>query len=339
MGIPNMAIHLLSDIFQCLFCHRPRYWRVSAVAFSCATNTFRMRHKVVVNIPSRGLYGKEMREVFIVAPGHKLLGCDGSGLELRMLAHFMNNALYTATVLDGDIHTFNQEMAGLSTRDMAKKFVYMFLYGSGIPNLARQIGMTEHAMSECVINFKSNLPDLDNLIDRVQDAASNFGYLVSIDGRWGRVRVKNSKLALNTALNVLLQMTGSLMMKWAHCKAEDLCVEGGIIKEVAEFPIVAHVHDEGQMEVKGSEVESYQYDIDAADWKEEEKRQHLDEEGRMWSAPTKLKEIDNKLTIVRYYHPIGDNYCKALEWAGEEFNLRCATAGEYKIGDNWHDCH
>ena len=99
------------------------HWRVPAEAFSCATNTFRMRHKVVVNIPSRGLYGKEMRRCFIVGPGKKLLGCDGAGLELRMLAHFMNNDEYIHTVLHGDIHTYNQGMAGLSTRDMAKKFI------------------------------------------------------------------------------------------------------------------------------------------------------------------------------------------------------------------------
>jgi len=44
------------------------HWRVPAEAFSCATNTFRMRHKVVVNIPSRGLYGKAMRRCFIAGP-------------------------------------------------------------------------------------------------------------------------------------------------------------------------------------------------------------------------------------------------------------------------------
>ena len=58
------------------------HWRVPAKAFHCATNTFRLRHKIVVNIPSRGLYGKEMRMIFIAGPGKKVLGCDGSGLSL-----------------------------------------------------------------------------------------------------------------------------------------------------------------------------------------------------------------------------------------------------------------
>lgn len=96
-------------------------WRVPAVAISIGTNTFRMRHRNVVNIPSRGLY--PLRDLFIAGEGKQVLGCDGSGLELRMLAHFMRDVEYIKVVLEGDIHSFNQEMAGLPTRDMAKTFI------------------------------------------------------------------------------------------------------------------------------------------------------------------------------------------------------------------------
>jgi hypothetical protein len=97
-------------------------WRVPAEAFSLGTNTFRMRHKFVVNIPSRGLH--PLRHLFIASKGKLILGCDGAGLELRMLAHFMNDLEYTNTVLNGDIHTYNQTLAGLPMRDMAKTFIY-----------------------------------------------------------------------------------------------------------------------------------------------------------------------------------------------------------------------
>lgn len=315
------------------------HWRVPAVAFACATNTFRMRHKVVVNIPSRGLYGKEMRRIFIAGPGKMLLGCDGAGLELRMLAHFMADSLYTDIILNGDIHTFNQEMAGLPTRDMAKKFIYMFLYGSGIPNLARQIGMSEHEMGKCVAKFKKSLPSLDNLIDRVQDSGNQFGYLLSVDGRWGRIRAKNGKLALNTALNVLLQMTGSLVMKWAHVFAESMAVQKGFIEDEADFPMVAHQHDEAQMEVDTKDVKIIQYEIEASEWEKEEKRQHKDSEGRIWSAPIKVLDTKDKIQCIRHYHPLGNIYCKSLKLAGEKLNLRIETAGEYKIGESWQETH
>lgn len=95
-------------------------WRVPAAGFTIGTNTFRFRHRFVVNIPARGLF--PLRHLFIASKGKKLLGCDGAGLELRMLSHFMNDPEYQAIVLDGDIHSHNQKKAGLPTRDMAKTF-------------------------------------------------------------------------------------------------------------------------------------------------------------------------------------------------------------------------
>ena len=316
------------------------HWRVPAVAFHAATNTFRMRHRIVVNIPSRGLYGKEMRRIFIAGPGKKLLGCDGAGLELRMLAHFMNSKEYTDIVLNGDIHTHNMKMAGLPVRDMAKTFIYAFLYGSGIPNLARQLGLDINDMAKAVAKFKRDLPQLAKLLERVEAAGKKFGYLLSVDGRWGRIRSRSGQLALHTALNVLLQMTGSLVMKYAHIRAEDECLAAGIIDDIRDFPIVAHVHDEGQMEVDADQVEVFSYHIHSSEWEVEEKREHLDEQGRMWSAPEIVAKENDELWIVeRQYHPIGEQYCKGLTWAGEFLGLRCPTAGEYKIADSWEGTH
>lgn len=315
------------------------HWRVPAIAIPIGTNTFRCRHKVVVNIPSRGLYGKEMRRCFIAGPGKMILGCDGAGLELRMLAHFMDDPEYTDVILNGDVHSCNQEKAGLSTRNLAKTFIYAFLYGSGIPNLARQLGLPEYQMEEAVARFKKELPHLTELLQRVERAGKKFGYLLSIDGRRGRIRYKGNTLSLHTALNVLLQMTGSLIMKWSHMHAEDEAVALGIISCIEEFPIIAHMHDEGQMEIEESEVESEIYDVPESAWKDEEKREHIDAKGRMWSAPSKLSSEGEVLKVIRYYHPLGEVYCKSITWAGEHFGLRCPTAGEYKIGKSWLDTH
>lgn len=323
------------------------HWRVSAGAFSIGTNTYRMRHKVVVNIPTRGLYGHEMRKCFIAGPGKLMIGADGSGLELRMLAHFMDDAEYTKTLLEADIHTYNQEKASLpgnstmSPRDMAKKFIYMWLYGSGVPNLARTIGLPPHVMEACVDAFLASLPKLDALITNVKAAAKKFGYLLAVDSRRGRIRSKGKVIAEHTALNVLLQMTGSLVMKWAHVFAEDLLVEEGHLSAIEDFPIVVHQHDEFQGEVDESEVEYIQYRIPMDGWKAEEKRQHVDEAGRIWSAPANLKEhaTETELLISRAYHPVGDAYCRSLVKAGEFLKLNCPTAGEYKIGASWGDTH
>jgi hypothetical protein len=318
------------------------HWRVPAKAFHAATNTFRMRHKVVVNIPSRGLYGKEMRRIFIAGPGKMILGCDGAGLELRMLAHFMNDPDYQEIILNGDIHTHNQQLAGLSKRDYAKTFIYAFLYGSGIPNLARQLGLTFAIVEKAVSRFKRELPKLTSLLERVEAAGKRFGYMLAVDGRWGRIRSKGGDLLLHTALNVLLQMTGSLVMKWGECFAEDEAVSNGVIDSIDDFPIIAHVHDEAQMEIPKADVEEMEYVISGGKegWKREEKRTYIDTKGRMWSAPVCLSDLsEDCLTIRRRYHPLGEIYCKSITKAGEFLKLRCPTAGEYMLGDSWEETH
>jgi DNA polymerase-1 len=77
-----------------------------------------------------GGYGYECRACFGPRPGWWQVGADASGLELRMLAHYMaryDDGEYIKVLLEGDIHEFNRVAAGLPTRDNAKTFIYAFL--------------------------------------------------------------------------------------------------------------------------------------------------------------------------------------------------------------------
>lgn len=69
-----------------------------------------------------GAWGADCRNLFTVPDGYTLVGSDASGLELRCLAHYMNDDKYTDLILNGDIHTYNQKMAGLAERGQAKTF-------------------------------------------------------------------------------------------------------------------------------------------------------------------------------------------------------------------------
>jgi hypothetical protein len=180
------------------------------------------------------------------------------------------------------------------------------------------------------------------LLERVERAGKKFGYMLAVDGRWGRIRSKGGDLLLHTALNVLLQMTGSLVMKWGECFAEDEAVSNGVIDSIDDFPIIAHVHDEAQMEIPKADVEEMEYVISGGKegWKREEKRTYIDTKGRMWSAPVCLSDLsEDCLTIRRRYHPLGEIYCKSITKAGEFLKLRCPTAGEYMLGDSWEETH
>lgn len=97
--------------------------KIPSEANTLGAVTGRYTHRKIVNLPAvRSIYGMEIRSLFGVPEGRVQVGCDLSGIEARMLAHYMNDPEYTNEILNGDIHTKNQEAAGLPTRDAAKTF-------------------------------------------------------------------------------------------------------------------------------------------------------------------------------------------------------------------------
>ena len=197
--------------------------RISAQCNTCATNTFRGAHKVVANIPRvKSIFGKEMRSLFCVDEGRVFVGADVAGLELRMLAHHMNDPEYIQQILTGDIHNFNMEKAGLPDRDCAKVFIYGFLYGAGDAKIGSIIGGSSKRGKELKATFLESIPSLSRLIDNVKKFAGNHGWLPAIDGRKIYIREWEGKILVHTALNALLQANGSIVTKRAMviCDAE-----------------------------------------------------------------------------------------------------------------------
>jgi len=78
-----------------------------------------------------GGFGWESRSCWTVPEGKCLVGADASGIQLRALAHYMNDPAYTKALLEEDIHIVNQKAAGLPTRPIAKTFIYAWLLGGG----------------------------------------------------------------------------------------------------------------------------------------------------------------------------------------------------------------
>jgi len=121
--------------------------RLSQGVITIGTPTYRFRHKTVVNVPkavSWVVFGKQMRSLFTVPKGKMLVGHDASGLELRMLAHYLGDPAYTKIVTEGDPHEYHRELLGLETRDAAKEFIYKFNYGAG----GLLIGMSVYSEEE-----------------------------------------------------------------------------------------------------------------------------------------------------------------------------------------------
>ncbi len=213
---------------------------------TCNTNstvTARASHANpnLAQIPSVSVpYGKECRSLFTVPKGYKLVGIDVSGLEVRMLAHYMaryDDGKYADVVLNGDIHTETQKLAGLDSRDLAKRFYYCFLYGGGVKKIAQVTGKTVHEASKVKKRFLNNLPALNTLITNVQQAAAR-GYLIGLDKR--NVKVRSPHAALNT----LLQSGGAIICKQWLVEFNKVAIEYDDVQQVV------WVHDEIQVECR-----------------------------------------------------------------------------------------
>ena len=213
--------------------------RVRGYINSNGTITGRMTHNSpnMAQVPSLSSeYGKECRSCWTVPEGYKLVGIDASGLELRMLAHYMDNQEYTNEIINGDVHTANQKLAGLESRNQAKTFIYALLYGAGDPKLGSVAGGGMDVGAKLRKSFFDNLPSFKALKDKVS-RASKKGYIKGIDGRKLIVRSEHS------ALNTLLQSAGAIVMKKA------LIIFSDKIKHL-DASVVANVHDEWQVEAE-----------------------------------------------------------------------------------------
>jgi len=202
--------------------------------------TGRMTHHSpnLAQVPSVSApYGKECRSFWRVPEGHKLVGCDASGLELRMLAHYMRDERYTNEILSGDIHTANMKAAGLTDRNQAKTFIYAFLYGAGAAKIGQIVGGGYREGQQLIDSFLRNTPALAKLREKVAKHAT-AGTLPALDGR--RLRVRSEHAALNT----LLQGAGAIVMKQALVLLADRLSTYDI-----PHKLVANVHDEFQIEV------------------------------------------------------------------------------------------
>ena len=218
--------------------------RHSIVSNGTVTGRASHRYPNLAQIPATRLpWGKQCRELFTVDPGYSLVGTDLSGLELRVLAGFLDDGgAYGKEILSGDIHTANQKAAGLETRDQAKTFIYSLIFGGGDKLVGAVAGGGARKGKELKHNFMQAVPAFAKLRKDL-DRAAKRGYIRGMDGRHIKVRSAHS------AMSSLIQGAGALL-----CKKWLLLVDQEIKAKGIDAKIIAWVHDELQISVKkGSE--------------------------------------------------------------------------------------
>lgn len=196
-----------------------------------------------------GAYGYECRSLWTVEAGNVLLGCDASGIQLRILAHYLNNEEFTKSVLSpkpNDIHTKNANILGCD-RDTAKTFIYSWLLGAGVAMTAQILGCSEKEAIEARERFVQLTPGLGEFLKRKTIYASR-GWYKGLDGR--KVYIPSDHLALTAFLqngeHVIMALSDIYWNMWAK--------QRGIW-----FKQVNYVHDEWEVETKPEHAEEMIY--------------------------------------------------------------------------------
>lgn len=280
--------------------------RIYASVNTNGTPTGRCTHSRpnITQVPKVGsAFGAECRSLFLASTSKfALVGVDLAGIELRCLAHYMaryDGGEYAKAVVEGreefgtDVHSVNAKALGLEPkqiyivdgkrttgRNLAKTFIYAFLYGAGDEKLGSILGVTEEEMTgfrqtkakEWVRirdrflkagrdgndvygiartikggiirdRFMKTLPALGKLVEAVKKKAKAQGYLIGLDGR--RIHVRSS----HSALNSLLQCAGAVIAKQATVFAyQNISTRG--YKWGSDWALVIHAHDELQNECR-----------------------------------------------------------------------------------------
>lgn len=225
--------------------------RIHGQVIGLGASTHRMAHRNpnTANIPSilnkmgkTAPYGKECRECWTVEDkdNRRLLGVDASGIQLRILAHYMDDAEYTKAVVYGrkedatDIHSVNQKAGGFETRDIAKRFIYSFLLGAGDRKIELVTGKNSGRATRQ--QFLAALPALKRVYD-MADNAYERGFMEGLDGRKVQIPSRHKSLAM------YLQAGEAVIIKKAYVLSYLEIQKRGL-----DAKFVACVHDEYQLD-------------------------------------------------------------------------------------------
>lgn len=256
-------------------------WRIHGSVNPNGAVTGRATHSYpnVAQVPAnRSPYGKLCRELFTVPQGWYEAGIDASGLELRCLGHFLSpydNGAYVNEILSGDIHTHNQKMAGLATRDQAKTMIYCMMYGGGDAKLGEVIGGDARAGKALKEKFFKAIPAYKDLVEDISHSLVSSSEWVggTHKVKWRKryhpdspqLEITHCVLGLDkrviyvrsehSALNTLLQSAGALVCKKWVCLVEENMRKAGYKHGWdGDFAMVAWIHDECQIACRTKEI-------------------------------------------------------------------------------------
>ena len=246
----------------------PRTGRVhtSFMQTVAATGRLSSNNPNLQNIPIRTDRGKEIRKAFIARNDKfTLLSADYSQIELRIIAHFSEDAsMIVAFKNKIDIHTataskvYGVDIADVSgtMRRNAKMVNFGIIYGISAFGLSQRLNIPRKEAAEIIDNYFLQYPTIKTYMDESINRAREFGYVETLLGRRRYLRDINSAnatvrgFAERNAINAPIQGSAADLIKVAM-----IDIDAAFTKENFRTKMTLQVHDELVFDVPDDELE------------------------------------------------------------------------------------
>jgi DNA polymerase-1 len=214
------------------------------------------------NIPIRTEDGRRIRRAFVAPPGRKILACDYSQIELRIMAHLSEDpGLVRAFEQGVDVHrataaeVFSRSLEEVTSneRRAAKAINFGLMYGMSAFGLARNLGIDRGQAQDYVALYFSRYPGVRDFMERMRQQARDQGYVETLFGRrlyLNDINARNQGLragAERAAINAPMQGTAADIIKRAMVKVDDWLQDHG-----DQAKMILQVHDELVFETESS---------------------------------------------------------------------------------------
>lgn len=226
-----------------------------------ATGRLSSRDPNLQNIPVRSALGRSVREAFVAKEGYKLVSIDYSQIELRLLAHFSQDAALLDAFNKGvDIHLatavklFGEEEA-LAKRNYAKSVNFGLLYGMGPKKLSDEIGITTSEAKEIISNYFASFPTVKNFLVEIQERVKIDGYVETILKRRRLFDYESANAMMKASfmresVNTVFQGSAADLIKLSMNHIDSMIQE-----ENLDAFMLLQIHDELIFEIKEEKVE------------------------------------------------------------------------------------
>jgi len=217
------------------------------------------------NIPIRTEEGVEIRSAFVPREGWTLVAADYSQIELRLLAHYSNDAiLIEAFREEEDIHSRTAaeifqifpQMITPELRRQAKTINFGIIYGMGAFSLSKELGISRKMAQTYINNYFARYKGVRAFIDQAIASAEKTGMTSTLLGRLRQIpeiRSANRNIrgfAERTAVNTPIQGTAADLIKLAMIR-----IDQRLKKHELRSAMLLTVHDELVFEVPPEELE------------------------------------------------------------------------------------